>query len=75
MNEAVVEDVVPAIELAGRAAVVAGCAYEIVALTTRRVPTITSLVHELGRRGPAGRLAVWAIGGFVAYHFMEKLAE
>lgn len=60
---------------AGRAVIVAGCLYEIVALTTDRVPTITAIVHDIGRRGFLGRLAVWSVGGFVAWHFMEKISE
>lgn len=67
-------DVAPATEQIGRAIVVAGCAYEIYSLTTDRVPTITSLVHSVGQLGIFGRLVVWAIGGFVAFHFMEKLS-
>ena len=60
---------------AGRWIVVVGCGYEFVALSTRRVPTITALVHALGTRGFGGRIAVWAIGGFVSFHFTEKLAS
>lgn len=64
-----------AVEAAGRIIVIAGCLYEVAALTTRRVPTITAVVHDIGRRGPVGRLTVWCIGGFVAFHFMEKLSR
>lgn len=74
MNDVVADTVAPATEQIGRAIVVAGCVFEVVALTTQKIPTITAVVHSVGRRGLAGRLVVWAIGGFVAFHFMEKLS-
>jgi len=57
--------------LAGRLLIIAGCAYEIVALTTGRVPTITAAIKFLGRAHPIGRFLVWGWCGFVAWHFLE----
>jgi hypothetical protein len=55
----------------GRALLVSGCLYEIVALTTRRVPTITAAIKTIGRSHPVGRLVVWGWCGYVAWHFLE----
>lgn len=54
----------------GRTVVIAGCAYEIVALLTGKIPTITAIVKRLGR-AKLGRLVVWGWCGFVAWHFLE----
>lgn len=54
----------------GRLVLGLGCAYEIVALSTDRVPTITTVVKRTGKH-PVGRLVVWAWCGFVAWHFLE----
>lgn len=53
-----------------RLAVIVGCTYEIVALVTNRVPTITVLVKRLGRH-PVGRFGMWCWCGYVAHHFLE----
>lgn len=57
------------------ALVIAGCLYEVYSLVTRRVPPITRLVKAVGRLNagpmPAGRLAVWAWCGYIAWHFLE----
>lgn len=55
----------------GRAVLIAGCLYEVAALTTSRVPTITASIKYVGRSHPAGRLVVWAWCGYVAWHFLE----
>jgi len=47
-----------------------GCAYEILALATGWVPTITQIVKYANRR-QATRVLVWVWCGFVAWHFME----
>jgi len=54
------------------AAVVIGCCYEVLALTTRRVPTITRLVRVTASHRH-GRFAAWLWCGFVAWHFLEPL--
>ena len=51
--------------------VAAGCAYEIVALATNRVPTITAIVKMSGRFR-YGRLILWLWLGFVVDHFIER---
>ena len=51
-------------------AVLAGCFYEIVAIATDRVPTITTIIKHAGKH-PVGRFAVWTWCGFCAWHFME----
>ena len=56
--------------MTGRLAVIVGCAYELVALTTGRLPTITKLVKTLGHH-PVGRVLVWAWCGFIAWHFLS----
>lgn len=55
-------------------AVLAGCMYEIVAITTDRVPTITRIMHN-ANRNPAGRFVVWLWCGFCAAHFLVEAAE
>ena len=59
----------------GRYVIAAGCAYEILALTTDRVPTITAIVKTIGRTHAVGRVAVWTIAGYVAWHFLEPEPE
>ena len=51
-----------------------GCAYEIVALTTRRVPTVTRILKTIGAR-PYGKAALWLWTGYVSAHFLEPLDE
>lgn len=55
----------------GRAVLVAGCLYEVVAITTNRVPTITAVIKSIGRGHPLGRAVVWAWCGYIAWHFLE----
>jgi hypothetical protein len=49
-----------------------GCAYEIVALGTRKVPTITRLLRHMGRY-PLGKVALWMWCGYISWHFLEPL--
>jgi hypothetical protein len=48
--------------------VAAGCAYEIVALFTQRVPTITQVMYII-RRHYLLRLLFWLITGMSLHHF------
>lgn len=59
----------------GRSVIAAGCVYEIVALVTDRVPTITEIVKMSGRLR-FGRFILWLWLGFIVDHFIEReLAE
>ena len=49
-----------------------GCAYEIVALTTKKVPTITRMVQTVGAK-PHGKALLWLGIGYVSAHFLEPL--
>jgi hypothetical protein len=51
------------------AVLLAGCAYEIVALTTRRVPTITRILQTVGSK-PHGKALLWLWIGYVSAHFL-----
>ena len=55
----------------GRYTIAAGCVYEIVALVTDRVPTITAIVKMSGRFR-YGRLILWLWLGFIVDHFIER---
>ena len=55
-----------------RAIIAIGCAYEIVAVTTDRVPTITAMVQRSSRMGWAGRFALWLWLGFCVDHFIDR---
>jgi hypothetical protein len=57
----------------GRAVIAAGCAYEIVAVATDRVPTITAIVKMAGRLR-FGRFVLWLWLGFIVDHFIEREA-
>lgn len=57
-----------------RGVLLVGCAYEIVALTTRKVPTITRILKTLGSK-PYGKAALWLWTGYVSAHFLEPLDE
>lgn len=50
---------------------ITGCVYEVVALTTGKVPTITRLVRIIGRHR-AGRALAWLWVGYVAGHFLSE---
>lgn len=57
-----------------RGILLVGCAYEIVALTTRKVPTVTRILKTIGAR-PYGKAALWLWTGYVSAHFLEPLDE
>lgn len=49
-----------------------GCAYEIVALTTNRVPTITAIIQRSSRLPWIGRIGLWLWLGAVVDHFIAR---
>lgn len=51
-----------------------GCAYEIVALTTNKIPTVTRVLKTIGSK-PYGKAALWLWTGYVSAHFLEPLDE
>lgn len=53
-------------------ALLVGCIYEIIALVTRTVPTITRLLRLLGTMR-FGKALVWMWCGYVSWHFLEPL--
>ena len=57
-----------------RVVLLVGCAYEIVALTTRKVPTVTRILKTVGSK-PYGKAALWLWTGYVSAHFLEPLDE
>ena len=56
----------------GRAVIAAGCLYEIVAVSTDRVPTITAIIQRSSRLPWIGRIALWLWLGFVVDHFIDR---
>ena len=54
--------------------VVAVCAYELVALATGRIPTITKVSHTV-RRHPLGAVSVAAGLGWLAHHLLIEEAR
>jgi len=57
-----------------RAALLVGCAYEIIALTTGKVPTVTRIMKTVGSK-PYGKAILWLWTGYVSAHFLEPLDE
>lgn len=57
-----------------RGILVVGCVYEVVAVTTRKVPTITRILKTIGSK-PYGKAALWLWTGYVSAHFLEPLDE
>ena len=55
-----------------RAVIAAGCAYEIVAVTSDRVPTITAVVQRSSRLSWIGRVGLWLWLGFIVDHFIDR---
>ena len=49
-----------------------GCIYEVIALATRRVPTITRILRLTGTK-PFGKALVWMWCGYISWHFLEPL--
>lgn len=58
----------------GRIVLGIGCAYEIVALSYRPIPTITEIVQTVSRH-TVGRFVLWLWLGFIVDHFIEKGAR
>jgi hypothetical protein len=54
----------------GGLVVAAGCAYELVALTSRRLPTISELSWRLRDRHPVGAAAIWGGLGILGWHLL-----
>lgn len=50
-----------------------GCVYEVFALATRKVPTITRILRLTGSSHPLGRALIWLWVGYVSWHFLEPL--
>jgi hypothetical protein len=57
-----------------RGILVVGCVYEVVAVTTRKVPTITRILKTLGSK-PYGKAALWLWTGYISAHFLEPLEK
>jgi len=64
-----------------RIILIAGCIYEIVAVSrqikrpyTQNPPTITRILRTAGSK-PYGKAALWLWTGYVAAHFLEPLDE
>lgn len=58
-----------------RAVVVAGlCVYETFAIVTGKAPTLTSLAWQ-ARKHTAGRIAIWNVVGYLAWHLMVEEAK
>lgn len=56
----------------GRWVLTVGCVYEVVALTTNLVPTITAIVQRSSRLPWVGRIALWLWLGAVVDHFIWR---
>ena len=57
-----------------RSVVIAGCAYEIVALVSDRVPTISEVVLAVSQHR-VGRFAAWMFVGGWAAHYLAPPAS
>ena len=57
-----------------RGVLLVGCVYEIAALTTRKVPTVTRILKTVGSK-PYGKAALWLWTGYISAHFLEPLDE
>ena len=53
-----------------RVTLTVGLVYELVALWTKKVPTLSKIAQS-AHRHPIGRFVVWAWCGAWAWHFME----
>jgi hypothetical protein len=51
--------------------VLGGCVYEIVAILSRKIPTITSIAHRL-RVHHVGRFALWLLFGWLIEHLFGE---
>jgi hypothetical protein len=52
-------------------ALLVGCVYEVASLTTKKVPTITTVLRKGARRHPFGKVVLWMWCGYVSWHFLE----
>lgn len=52
-------------------AVVVLCSYEVFAIATGKVPTITRICWKIRSTWP-GRVAVWVAGGALMYHLLVE---
>jgi len=58
---------------AGAIVVAAGCVYEVAAITTSRIPTLSKLSWKLRDAHPAGAVVLWGVMGLLAWHlFMDE---
>lgn len=55
-------------------ALLIGCAYEIVALLTKNVPTITRMLRVIGSK-PFGKALLWMWCGYISWHFLEPMEQ
>lgn len=53
-------------------ALLLGCAYEIVALLWKKVPTITKMLKLMGSK-PFGKALLWMWCGYISWHFLEPV--
>lgn len=60
-------------EKALNSALLVGCLYEVAALTSKRVPTITMVLRRGARRHFVGKVVLWLWCGYVSWHFLEPL--
>lgn len=55
-----------------RVVLVAGlCVYEVAAIASGRVPTITALAWKL-RKHPVGHVAIWGALGWLSWHLLVE---
>ena len=57
------------------AVLVVGCLYEVLAITTKKAPTITRVLKGWGNRHHLGRLTLWLWCGYISWHFLEPMEE
>lgn len=56
-------------------ALLVGCVYEVASLSTKRFPTITTLLRRAGKRHFLGKILLWVWCGYISWHFLEPLEE
>lgn len=52
----------------GAIVVAAGCVWEVVAITTGKIPTITKISWKLRESHPVGTVVLWGVLGVLAWH-------
>lgn len=55
---------------AGAWIVGSGCAYELVALTTGKIPTISRACWWLRKKHPLGGVVIWTAMGILSWHLL-----